>query len=95
MKLFQRNVLTKIFCSYTGDLLNLNNENAYQCNRRVIIAQVTTFAFGWLGRGATIWCMPLLDTMVMCGDTSPVVVSICDCTIHMFEDGKKDTTYIA
>ncbi len=32
--------------------------------------------------------------MVMCGDTSPVVASICDCTDHMSEGGKKDTTFI-
>ncbi len=33
--------------------------------------------------------------MVMCGDVNPIVVSICDCTDHMSEGGKKDVTYIA
>ncbi len=38
--------------------------------------------------------MPLLNTMVMCADVNPVVVSNCDCTNHMSEGGKKDVTYI-
>ncbi len=38
--------------------------------------------------------MPLLNMMVMCCDANPVVVSICDCTDHMSEGGKKDATYI-
>ncbi len=33
--------------------------------------------------------------MVMWGDDNPVVVSICDCTDHMLEGGKKDVTYVA
>lgn len=33
--------------------------------------------------------------MVMCGHFIPVVVSICDCTNHMLEGGKDNTTYIA
>ncbi len=33
--------------------------------------------------------MPLLNMIAMCGDTNPVVVSICDCTDHMSEGGKK------
>ncbi len=39
--------------------------------------------------------MPWLNMMVMCGDANHVVVSICDCTNHMSEGGKKDVTYIA
>ncbi len=39
--------------------------------------------------------MPLLNMMVMCGDVNLVVVSICDCTDHMSEGGKKDATYNA
>ena len=33
--------------------------------------------------------------MDMCGNINPVVMSICDCTDHMLEGGKKDATYIA
>ncbi len=39
--------------------------------------------------------MPLQHLIVMCGDADPVVMSICDCTNHMLEGGKKDATYIA
>ncbi len=38
--------------------------------------------------------MPLSNMIVMCGDTSPIVVSFCDCTDHMTEGEKKDTSYI-
>ncbi len=34
-------------------------------------------------------CMPLVNMLAMCGKTAPVVVSICDCTSHMVEGGKK------
>ncbi len=59
-----------------------------------IIAQASTFGFGWLGDSATIRHMPLHNNMVICGDATPVVVSICDCTIHISEDGKKDASYL-
>lgn len=32
--------------------------------------------------------------MVMCGDESPVIASICDCTDNMSEAGKKNASYI-
>ncbi len=59
------------------------------------MAQAPTHGFGLLGGGATICCMPLLNMMVMCGDAKAVVVSICDCTNHMSDGGKKDAMYIA
>ncbi len=88
-------ILTDSQVFYTGESINLNFENTHQWNRRVIMAQATIFGFGWLGDGTTIWHMPLLNMMVMCGDANPVVVSICDCTNHISEGWKKDTTFIA
>ncbi len=32
--------------------------------------------------------------LVMCGDKPPAVMSICDCTGHMVDCGRKDTKYI-
>ncbi len=58
------------------------------------MTQTLPFGLGWLGDGATILHIPLLNMMVMCGDASTVVVSICDCS-HMFEGGKKDANNIA
>ncbi len=37
--------------------------------------------------------MHLLNMMIMCGDAGPVVVSICYCTYHTSEGGKRDATY--
>ncbi len=59
------------------------------------MAQDPMFGMGWLGDGTTIQHTPLLNMMVMCGDVNPVFVSICDCTDHTSEGGKKDATYIA
>ncbi len=58
------------------------------------MAQDSTFGLGWLGVSSTIQHTPLLNMMVMCGDASPDVDSICDCTDHMPEGGKKDTMCI-
>ncbi len=38
--------------------------------------------------------MQLLNMLAMCGKAAPVVVSICDCTSHMVEGGKKDAEFI-
>ena len=52
------------------------------------------FGLSWLGDGATIKKMPLINMLVMCGDKPPAVISICDCTGHMVEGGKKDAEFI-
>ncbi len=39
--------------------------------------------------------MPLFYIMVTCGDSNPAIVSICNCTDHISEVGKKDVTHIA
>ncbi len=38
--------------------------------------------------------MPLINMLVMCGNKPPAVISICNCTDHMVEGGKKDTEFI-
>ncbi len=52
------------------------------------------FGLRWLGDGATIKQMPLLNTLVLCGNAHPTVVSIVDCTSHMSDGGKKGATDI-
>ncbi len=48
----------------------------------------------WLGDGATIKKMPLINMLVMCGEKPPAVISICYCTNHMVDVGKKDAKFI-
>ncbi len=71
---------------YTKNFLfiNLNFKNTYQCNRMAIMAQSLTFRLGWLDDSVTIWYMPLLNKMVMCGDASPDVwwCQSC-CCVHL------------
>ncbi len=58
-----------------------------------LLQDVEVFGLGWLGDGATIKRMPLLNILVLCGNVPPTVVSIVDCTSHISDGGKKDATY--
>ena len=53
------------------------------------------FGITLMGDGATIYCMPLLNTLAMSGSTPPLTIVIVDCTEHMAAGGKKDARYIA
>ncbi len=59
-----------------------------------LLQDAEKFGLGWLGDGATIKLMPLLNILVLCVSAPPTVVSIVDCTSHMSDGGKKDATYI-
>ncbi len=77
-----------------GELLQLNFENTYDRNKMAIMKDAVTFGIAWLGDGATIKRMPLLNMLALCGEEPPVVISIFDCSEHMSEGGKKDAQYI-
>ncbi len=72
----------------------MNFNTVYERNKQKILQKAKVFGLGWLGDGATIKQMPLLNMLVMCGGEAPVVVSICDCTDHMVAGKKKDAEYI-
>ena len=48
-----------------------------------------------MGDGATIKRMPLLNALVINGNSHPVVAAICNCTKHMSRAGKKDAVFIS
>ncbi len=73
-----------------GELLDINFRYAYDVNKTAIMTKAALFGLSWLGDGATIKKMPLINMLVMCGDKPPAVISICDCTSHMVGGGKKD-----
>ncbi len=58
-----------------------------------ILSKAALFGLCWLVDGATIKKMPLNYMLVMCSDKQPVI-SICDCTNHMVDGGKKDAEFI-
>ncbi len=58
------------------------------------MTKAALFGLLWLSDRATIKKMPLNNMLVMCGDKPPAVISICDCTSHMVEGGKKDAEFI-
>ena len=57
--------------------------------------EAKVFGFAWMGDGATIHKMPLMNILALNGTTVPMTVLIHDCTKHMEEGGKKDAPYIA
>ncbi len=58
------------------------------------MTKAALFGLSWLGDGATTKKMPLINMLVMCSDKPPAMISICDCTGHMEEGGKKDSEFI-
>ena len=78
-----------------GSLLDLNFNQTKEHNKIAILKDADLFGLAWLGDGATIKIMPLINTLVMCANTPPTVVAIHDCTDHMAAGGKKNAPYIA
>jgi hypothetical protein len=78
-----------------GDLLDLNYANVYKCNKANLLKFAKVFGLAFLGDGATIHHMALLNILAMSGAFPPMTISIQDCTKHVVEGGKKDALYIA
>ena len=78
-----------------GELLDINYDNTYNLNKAELIREARVFGFVWMGDGATIHKMPLMNILALNGTTPPMTVSIHDCTKHMEAGGKKDATFIA
>ncbi len=77
-----------------GELLEINFQSVYETNKTAILTKEDLFGLRWLGDGATIEKMLLINMLTMCGDKPPAVLSICDCTGHMEDGGGKDAEYI-
>jgi hypothetical protein len=79
----------------SGELLDLNYNAVYNENKTLLCSEASTFGLSFIGDGATIKRMPLLNILGLCGTTPPITIAIVDCTNHMQEGGKKDASYIA
>ncbi len=73
----------------------MNFQNKYVDNKTNLLKSADVFELGFLGNGATVKRMPLMNIIVLCMDTPPITISIHDCTKHMQEGGKKHATYVA
>jgi hypothetical protein len=78
-----------------GDLLDLNYANIYEQNKADLLKFAKVFGLAFLGDGATILRMAMMNILAMSGAFPPMTISIQDCTKHMAEGGKKDASYIA
>jgi hypothetical protein len=78
-----------------GELLDISYENTSSLNKAELIKEAKVFGFAWMGNGATINKMPLMDILALNGTTAPMTILIHNCTKHMEEGGKKDAPYIA
>ncbi len=73
--------------------MSLNLQVTYNKNISKLLQDAEVFGLGWLGDGATIKWMPLLNIFVLCRNIPPTVVSIVDCTSHM-SDGERKIEHI-
>ncbi len=73
----------------SGNLLDNNFQAIYDSNKRLTTENANVFGLSWIGDGATIKRMPLLNMLAMCGSKPPAVIVILDCTGHMM-DGEKN-----
>jgi hypothetical protein len=78
-----------------GELLDLNYRNTYERNKAELLKEVKIFGLAFMGDGATIHRMPLMNILAMSGVTPPITILIQDCSKHMADGGKKDALYIA
>ncbi len=65
----------------------------YDKNISKLLQDAVVFGLGWLGDGAPIKRMPLLNILVLCGNVPLTVVSIVDCTTHLSDGKKRCNTY--
>jgi hypothetical protein len=79
----------------SGELLDLNFQTVYNENKALLCRDASVFGLSFIGDGATIKRMPLLNILGLCSNTPPITIAIVDCTNHMQDGGKKDATYIA
>ncbi len=66
----------------------------YDKNIFKLLQDAEVFGIRWLGDGAMIKQMPLLNVPVLCKNAPLTLVSIVDCTTHMSDGGKIYATYI-
>ena len=78
-----------------GPLLRLSYDATKEVNKTTLMRAASTWGLSFMGDGATVSRMPLINVLGMCGDSPPIVVAVNDCTEHMAGGGKKDATYIS
>ncbi len=72
-----------------GPLLDLNFQTKYDNNKTNLLKSADVFGLSFLGDGATVKRMPLINILASCADTPPITVTIQDCTKHLQEGGRK------
>jgi hypothetical protein len=78
-----------------GPLLDLNFQTKDFDNKTNLLKSADVFGLGFLGNGATVNRMPLMNIIASCLDTPPTTISIYDCMKNLQEGGKKDAMYVA
>ncbi len=79
----------------SGELLDVNYESTYSLDKTELMKEAKVFGFVWMGDGATIHNMPLMNILALNSTTASMTILIHDCTKHMEKGGKKDAQYIA
>ncbi len=76
-------------------MLDLNFQTNYFHNKTNLLKSADVFGLVFLGIGATVKRISVMNIIALCMGTPPITISIHDCTKHMQEGGKKDATYVA
>ena len=78
-----------------GECLDHNYSSCSNQNCIIVGKDADIFGLSWMSDDTTIYCMPLVNNLVMCADVTPTVVDIHDCTDHMAAGGNNDAKYLA
>ncbi len=66
-------------------MLDINLQSIYQSNKTTTFQNSSVFGLSWIGDGASIKWMLLLNMLAMCGGKPPVVIAIFHCTGHLMD----------
>ena len=76
-------------------LLDLSFKRCIEDNKSKLLSEAKTFGLCFLGDGATVKKLPLVNVLGSTANIPPVVLEIHDCHAHMASGGRKDAPYIS
>lgn len=79
----------------SGELLDLNYRKYLERNKEELMKEADVFGLSFMGDGATVKRMPLVNILCSGKNAPASVLEIVDCTGHLAGGGKKDARFIA
>ena len=79
----------------SGPLLESQYQTITHQNKQRLKVEASLFGLSFMGDGATVKRMPLVNMMAVGVHCPPATIEIADCSGHMVTGGKKDAEFIA